>query len=432
MFFPARKPKYTLLLVGKSFAARFDLVEKRGALRIDALWSDRFDSGSSLSEAVSLLLKQFPKRLGRTCVVSSEFWTDILSIPADVVSIASGPELNRALAIDAEIDSNIPAFESQVSFQRVDNQNHINPQFCTTQIGNSTIVELSNLVRSHGAKLWALAHPLAFELLPEGTNPLQAASERLKWWNEEDTDYEPRITEFAERAREHLQKNQSLPVLCLATNRADSTSRSKAFSLATAVLTVGACACWNYQFRQKIHSITQINDRMEKESRSCDETLAAIKKTESRLVSLRKESVETNQTLHELTSKIQLANSVQQQQNARWGALLDALAVEAANCWVQQIIADGNNTTIKGIALSNADAHHFAAMLETSLRDDGWVLSPAATKKLIVEDLFEFSITLRYSVHSQTQTSESNEIVFNRKMANELDLATTAFKERLP
>ena len=79
---------HTVLLITRQVLARIDL-SGRKRLNVKQMWTAPGCDYDNILPEVARAIKLGTRRPGRVTIVSSDFWTDILSLPTDVVTIAS-------------------------------------------------------------------------------------------------------------------------------------------------------------------------------------------------------------------------------------------------------------------------------------------------------------------------------------------------------
>lgn len=401
-------PSHTILLVTPGYVARLDYVGFR-TKRLKACWSYTLSTSEvsreparedpSLSNAIIQAIRLGPKRLGKVSVVSSYFWTEILELGADVVALASPMEVCQALAMEAEFESGLPSLDSVVAYHQVPRQDNRTYQFCTTQISNSQVHELRRLLSSQGASLYRLAHPIALKIRESEFTAEELNRElrmgRDSWFSElSETGPLDRngLEELAVTCGELL-VHRVAPALWIQPQQSIQPLALLTLSAALAVVTTMCCAAWNVHSRSNIVAKTITLEQLQELQSKQIEITSELKRTESRLVKLRKEAQSAKDSRQSAEHRSRLVSVFHQRNNSRWGRLLDALSTTSDDCWIRRIESNTQFTTLHGIAPDTAQAHSFAARLENALIGSGWIVEPAATIRTQSE-LSEFSITL--------------------------------------
>jgi Tfp pilus assembly protein PilN len=151
---------------------------------------------------------------------------------------------------------------------------------------------------------------------------------------------------------------------------------------ALALLTACGCAANHLRTHQQIGQATLAISRLEQEQATQDQMVSALKSGESRLAQLRQEVAQVDMQRQQLERDLSIADATHAQQSLRWVALLDALAEASdSDCWLQRLESTPSRAILTGVAVDNSAAHRFASGLERGLRDCGWVVLPAETKR---------------------------------------------------
>ena len=385
---------HTILLITRQVLARIDLRGKR-RLSVKQVWTAPGRDYDAILPEVSRALKLGTRRPGRVTVLSPDFWTGLLSIPADVVAIASANEINQALALEAEVDSGYSAFDAKTNVLRIagDDRNE-DCQWCVSQVPLNQIQELSRSLRSLGTRLHGIAHPIAAYLSPEHSS-VEAAQGLLESWREQSPSDAAQVQTLATAWANCLSHPAQHTLLVLSDSQSTNNSQPIALTVALAMFAAGGCGLWHWQTQQSLTLATQAIERLEKQQSQREATEAALKDAEATAVQLRQEVTKTQVIRLAAERQLQLAGAVHSLHNRRWLALVDALA-EAANenCWVQKLESDSVQTIVHGLALDNAAANEFAGRLELALNGSGWRTAPAATE-VSPHKLIAFRIILK-------------------------------------
>lgn len=416
----AKRPNHTMLWVSDNLVARVDYSGSRNNLLIGHIALKKLERENTMQEAVALAVGLVPNRLGPISIISPDFWTDFLTQPADVVSIAQPDELAQALALDAEIDSGISAFDSRIASKQCESDENGNVRFCVTQVSRKVLTELAQSLRSAGTRLQFVAHPIALDLTSDCELTYEEFEAKLNEWKAEDKFQDGDealcrqwLDSFARGILPLLTTlPQSTSLLIVPEDIASPKSRMVA-SVALASIVAAGCFAWNHQIRTQIDATTSAIARIEQQQKNHIDATNSIKKATAKLVQLRKEASDTEQLVSNAQRLRQRAIDLQVQRSTRWSLLVDALAKHAGECWVKKIVADGDRTSVLGLAPSNAQAHEFAMRLELSLREAGWIVAPAVTH-LTANGLYEFTISVcvtEANIDWKTEPAKPNQVV---------------------
>lgn len=147
----------TLLLITRDRLVRADLAAGRRSGVIDVREEPRppVDDLPSLVEAA---LRLGTRRPGRVWVLSSDFWTQTLSLPVNTVAGLQVEEINRALGFEAEPFSGISALEAVAAHVVLPDQNQQRP-FWFTEMLAGQLEQIDYVVQQAHGQLIGMGHP---------------------------------------------------------------------------------------------------------------------------------------------------------------------------------------------------------------------------------------------------------------------------------
>lgn len=403
-------PSHTLVLVLDSLVARIDFEGWRKP-RLGQVWTQALSSSLTSSQpasatpglpsAVAQGLRLGPKPAKNVSVASTHFWTDILQLPLEVVSLATDNEIGQALALEAEMESGISPFDCQVAWHRLGGQLD-GESFCTTQVSNSLMSELQKTVHSQGSRLCRVSHPIARDLLG-GTWAADRLLENLGNWRQMDHskklssgfgEGEPGwIQEFASDWARLIRLPASRAPMLIDLHPDSGAVRVMVESGLIAAATILGASFWHFQTRLHVSQVEQSIQQYEQQLAQYDREVSESEKLESQLVRFRKQSQATQEARRQAEQRSRWAAQVAARENARWSLLLDSMAQCSGECWVQRVDSTDQSTELSGMAPSQSAAHTFAARMAESLHGSGWFVAPAETQPL-PSGLFQFRIAL--------------------------------------
>jgi len=386
---------HTILLITRQVLARIDLRGKR-RLSVKQIWTAPGCDYDTILTEVSRTFKLGTRRPGRVTIVSPDFWTDVLSIPADVAAIASENEINQALALEAEVDSGLCAFDSRTSVLRIVGANDRTDDYrwCVSQVPNGNIQELSRTLRTFGTKLHGVAHPIAAQLTSSERISVETVQGLLDTWRDQATLGVDALQTIATDWATCLSQTPPHPMM-IGESEATPSSQPIALTASLALFAVGGCGLWHWQTQKSLTMTTQAIERLEKQQNQREATEASLKNAEVSVVQLRQEVTKTQAIRQAAERQLQQAGAIHSQHSRRWLALVDALAESASeNCWVKKLESDSVQAIVHGLALDNAAANGFAGRLELALKGSGWRTAPAATD-VSPHNLIAFKIVLK-------------------------------------
>ena len=181
----------TLILVEPDQVARADFAGSDS--RLVSCKTAARSPGRDLTTTVEWLIHE-PRTTGCVWVLSSDFWSQQVSIATPMLSGLTEDEKSRTLAFEVESLSGVGALESDLQFVRLGEFDGFS-QFWVTQIPCEVRDRLSEVVRAAGGRLLGLVHPsppatLAATLLGPGATDLsvpqrlddETAGEWLSRW----------------------------------------------------------------------------------------------------------------------------------------------------------------------------------------------------------------------------------------------------------
>ena len=176
-----RRPSLTLLIHTESMSVRADFSGNRlvGIYQPD---TSEISISDSLLGSVESILKLSTSRPARKIfLVSTEVWTQVVSLPRVNSELLSGEELNQSLRFEAESFSGIEALQSELDFVETKG-NDQQRNFLVCQLPTATLASLEKLLESHSCTLVGASSPYA--------NPTRLSEpadgpgmQRIEFWN---------------------------------------------------------------------------------------------------------------------------------------------------------------------------------------------------------------------------------------------------------
>ncbi len=147
----------TILLITHDRLVRADLRPGRTASVAD-LHEERRPAADDLPSLVEAALRLSRTRPGNVWILSSELWTQVLSLPADSFSGLKQEEITRALGFEAEPFSGINALEAAAAQVQLPDEG---PQraFWLTEVSVVQLQQIEEIVEQSGGRLLGMAHP---------------------------------------------------------------------------------------------------------------------------------------------------------------------------------------------------------------------------------------------------------------------------------
>ncbi|MFO0942146.1 MAG: hypothetical protein U0930_15520 [Pirellulales bacterium] len=449
----AQSTSNTLVFVANGWIARIDFAGRWRSKLVSlkaSPWKPSTTTDHLLCEGIEQAIGLDQKPCRKLSIVSPLVWTGFLTIPTDVVQIASSIELAQALAIEAECETGISAFASKLVFQQIDATQKNKTSFCVSQIDEDVFSQVDLLLNSKGIKLISIAHPASIHSTSILASPIDSASVHpeqkeqrpissladslrkfLSAWKQFEQEpytvdaFQSVVQQLASAWNRPSNRNNRLQILPESRRMKLPTT---AVSLTLASLTAGLCWSWNQRLDTQISNTRAQLQKTEKQQEKAKEIESDTKRLDTKLVQLRKDLTAAQMTQQTSELKAQQALRLQARRNERWSILLDSLAKSNTDCWIQHIEYESSQTLLHGLAVSQSAAQRFAVELELNLAVSGWYVSPAVTNPLNSE-LLSFIVSLTPDDTLPIISSARQQIVTNEtsSQAEANDIAIMEF-----
>jgi hypothetical protein len=377
-------PNYTLVLITDSLLARVD-VRVRAKVSIDSVETKGFAEHESLATLVESALAMGPKRTNPVWLFSNRFWTGTIRIPSDLHDLAIGDELCQAALLEAEMQSGIPAFQSQVAMTRIKKDPHGDPQYWVTQALDTELEEIKQAFCLSKTKWAGIAH--ITNHCPTNLSENEAAIEPS-------LDGELDVRNWAEEAVKNLSAKIATRPYFAPPVKVLSLKTQALLASVVASLVLLACDFVYLQDRNALQNIEQLSSNASKQNDSVEALSRQLQKAELSLDENRKKLQDEQTRFETLRKEFELSRFNQSLISGHCANLIDAIANSAdADSWLQSIESNAAKTTLKGLSLNEASAHRFASGLEQQPKLIGHTVSPAQITPL-ENDLIQFSIVI--------------------------------------
>ena len=376
--------KYTLILIADRLLARAE-VRGRREVNLESLDTIARPERASLTGLIQSAIALNPKPCNKVWLFSTELWTGSITIPSDLHGIVNSEELMQSALIEAELQSEISAFQSKVAMKRIEDDNYGDPQYWATQISSDDIEAIDQTLRASHTTWSGIAHP-AF------TCPSVLSHQVGDFLNGEAA-----IREWA------IATARSLPSIasqrpCLIASPKSMSERTQ-IKWATAIGAMTILACGGIYLRDlgmlsHYESSTKILLAQKEEGEMLTQS---VKKNESSIIENQRQLQTNQQHLISLTDQIQQNQLEQMRQASHCLNLMNAVAESSdEESWLQKIDSSNNRVALSGVSLNEASAHRFAHRLELHPDLVGYSIWPAETKTLDNE-LIEFAIVIEHA-----------------------------------
>lgn len=465
------KPTHTLLLITRQVLARVDVTAGKTPQVRQTWLRPRFDS-ESIGTLVDATLRLGPRRAAKVWVLSSDFWTGVVSLPPEVTTALAGNDLEQSVALEAESYSGISAFDSRLGLRRLASGSHDDVSYWVTQIGGIELSEMEDAVRACGATWGGAAHPAVvmppasdgqptwqlvqawgestlasrgrgglLEELSAVGGRIDASSTRMqlaRWqsaspddattWISDTAvaevlpgpndrqlrvDGEAGLAHWAAAWTRSLAGGDCAAPVVRAEKRPMSQERQIVLAASLGLLAIAVCFGHYALGRDHLAKVDASIKRLETQKERLDSDKKALADLSKRNKASEDLIAKTQTQAAQLQRDLMLAQKAVQQQRNRWVDLVDALLDHSdKNSWVQRLEGKSKEAVIHGVAISDAAANRFASELESAARREGWTVRPASTK-LAPNTLTEFTIALQVAqpgVEDVTSAASNDEI----------------------
>ncbi|MGE3536617.1 MAG: hypothetical protein AB7N91_04160 [Candidatus Tectimicrobiota bacterium] len=437
-----RRPAHTLLLLTAQRLVRADLA--RGPLpALLGLWLQARPLVDDLPSLVELALQPGGRPGRRVWVLSSDLWTQTVSLGSGATSGMAAEDLQRALSFEVEALSGLSAFDSVLGVRGLPAQDGMR-QFWVTQMTAAQREQIEDVIRRAGGRLAGLCHPGGLPVpLVDGLAP-EVVWQRLELWSDtvisvhNDPAYglqvqilnaDPRLgrwqaplaqwqaglrpVEYREvltASSTSLPPDLEAPRLAALDDEAAlatwlsawgrqlataptqvpllrpllrqwSASRRAAVAAGLWLCTLGACGGHYLWTTQQRQSLQAALQRLQEPAKQASSLEQQASKLEKELATGREQ-------LQALQYDVQLTSSGLSAQRQRLARLLRALAEHRpAALLLQKIDSRGGDLTLHGLSLQPELANQFATALAAQLQGYGWrVQAPTKEGKNLLRD----------------------------------------------
>ena len=420
--------------------------------------SEKVDVESTLRDAVSQVVTAHPQLGVRTVVLSSDVWTQIVSLPRLSVTDIEPHELQEALKFEAETLSGIDIDEVSLASTPLGAKDD-QQQFWVSAIRQSDLDDVNQLLESLGCREIAIAHPAGlarFSLAPNSSSLREAKT--IEVWDELTfhlASHGSKLVAVKQTSLESLRKSvpadkailyggaaQELNTVGSITTLGDDdalirftasvaanyvqrlrdvtaplirlTKGSRATpirhlaSAAIALAVIGFCF-WHWQYVRRSNS--ELTQQIELTKQPAIEK----KKYDSQLISIleQRAQVESEDTL--LGDDLKRIRFFLDNQSNRIAKLLNLLVeLRTKELVIQEIGGNEDGVLISGISLNGESAQGLASRLRERAVPLGWVVNPArqqGQQKLTTGGPWAFNIQL-------TDTGPFESAIQSRKKSN--------------
>jgi hypothetical protein len=153
-----RRPSLTIVLIGREQLLRADF-RGRGTPTLDELWEQPRPDFDDLPGLVEAALALGPQPGRQVLVLSTDLWTQSLSMALRATSRLEEDELVRALGFEVETLSGTSAFEATIGHREVPSDRDGERSWWVVQARTADRDLIDEIIRRAGSRLIGLAHP---------------------------------------------------------------------------------------------------------------------------------------------------------------------------------------------------------------------------------------------------------------------------------
>ena len=170
----------TILLIARDRLVRADFRpgREKAAVRLD---EERRPAADDLPSLVEAALRLGSGRAGRTWILTSEIWTQTLSLPPASVAGLSPEEITRALGFEAEPFSGIGAMEAAAASVPTADEGG-QRSYWLTQLPAAQLEQIEYIVQQAGGRLTGMCHPGGLPRPLCAPVPEHGAWRRIELW----------------------------------------------------------------------------------------------------------------------------------------------------------------------------------------------------------------------------------------------------------
>lgn len=407
----AKRPDISVLLIFNRQVVRADFGKDFSKTLF--YLHETVDVESSLWDVVEQVTSGYPPLSSRTIVLSSDVWSQIVSLPKLSVAGIETEDLDEVLKFEAETLSGIDIDEISLASTPLGPKDEYQ-QFWVSAIRRSDLDDVIKLLESVGCREIAIAHPAGFS----GNMQTSPSGESIEIWDDlafhlvnhatklsfvkqvssdhfesespilfggsltEHFDSHPNIDllkneESARRwsgqvATNYTQRLGELAApLIRRTKRTSATPIRHLFSGVIALAVVGFCF-WHWQYGHRK------NDSLRQQITLVKQPAAEKKKDDSQLISILEHRAEVEVEDASLGDDLKRISFFLDNQRDRFAKLLILLIeMRTDDLVIQQIGATDEGVLISGISLNGEAAQALATRLRERAVTLGWAVNPA-------------------------------------------------------
>ena len=428
----AKRPDISVILLTGGQAVRADFA-KSSSTPITMV-SESVDAEATLVDSVSMVVDAQPRLASRVLVLSTDVWSQLISLPRLSIGGIERDELEAALRFEAETLSGIEIDEIGLAYRPIGSVGDFD-QFWVNVLRKPELESVNALLENKGCREIALSHPvgfyssalekldgLAIELWGElayllshngtqlsktkqaseevvvgaarvvvGSNSIRGVAPTIEDW------IDLADPESLERWLAHVAQNYgeryeqiAAPVLRKSKPRRGTPVRHLVSGLLAAVV-LGFCL-WHHNYMNQ--SIDELQARIE----TLKQPAADKKLYDAQIIAILEDRANIEAENDELQEELEQIQFFLNNQNNRIAKLLELLKrLRKPDLFIDRIDGTEAGLSISGVSLNGESAQALAKQLRVEAQPLGWMVNPAKQKgleKLTTGGPWNFSILL--------------------------------------
>jgi len=360
--------RHTIVFVTCDLVARVDLHADACNAAVSSSTADR-SSGLDLMESIQQAITLESSKPGQLWILSDAFWSGNVELAEDIASQITTKQVEQAIALEAEFDSGISAFESQVGYVPALNSGPGQSSWWTVQIESSLIKSIESSVKNSAARVLGMA----------STEPFRAE------------DVERHARQWLDNC---LAASPRVPVVRFSTP-SFSANHPRLFGMIATCAVVLACGTIHIDGKHKFQQATVTASELK------NQKVVTLRRISERQVQARQLRDSRKQQEANAAQKMKQLQQVRQAQHQyesrrkRPAELFNALSATAnQEHWIQSFRLEKERVIVTGLALNHAAITRLAGQLEQELSSDRWSVQPTTMQVDPDIELVRFEITL--------------------------------------
>ncbi len=372
----------TILIVTVDTLARVDLLS--GNLD-QVVCSARINRHGNLdfTDGIRAALALGPQKCGHLVILSDEFWTGQVCLANEIVTVIADDQLEQTLALEAEFESGLSAFDSRLGYVRVDSSDN-QTTWWVTQAASTQLDAAEAILAKLTRKLIGFGSSM---IEPPSSDNLESQESTL-------ATVESCIDLARQWQSKFLSEPNHAPLIRPLPTEPSETQQWRT-GIAIAFVVFFLCLALHLYGEQRLSKLIVVEARLAQEE---TQVKAGIEQQESRS---RAEQEDRRKRESEQEIQTQRLNELRRVQSEyevmrrRPLQVLKALAATAfASHWIRRIDWQEKSVVLSGIAMDHGAVLRFVEQVESQLDSSHWGVQPAKISINPSNDLVFFEAML--------------------------------------